>query len=257
MEVHFDLGGKVAVVTGGCGGIGFTLAKALAEAGAETVIVDIKKLQGKQVAHSIKNEGGKVSFVQVDVSKKSSVDKMVKKVLDTFGKIDILINCAGVIIRKPTLETTERDWDWTIDINMKGLFMCCQGFGRQMIKQGRGKIINISSLAATFVINDRVAYCGSKAGVSQITISLALEWGKHGVYVNAIAPGVIQSPLNQAYINTHPRIEGVIEKIPLGRLGNPDDLVGTALFLASSASDYLTGQTIYVDGGYTLGCMVW
>ena len=257
MELHADLDGKVAIVTGGIGGIGLAFAKALANSGAETIIVDIRTSQGKTITKAIRDDGGKASFVQVDVSKKSSVDKMVRKVVGTFKKIDILINCAGVIIRKPATETTEKDWDWTIDINMKGLFMCCQEVGKQMIKQGRGKIINISSLGATFALNDRAVYCASKAGVSQITRTLALEWGKYGVCVNAIAPGVIRTPLNEAYIKSHPRIKETIQKIPLERLGKPEDLVGTALFLASDASDYLTGQTVYVDGGYTLGCMVW
>lgn len=257
MEFHVDFKGKVSVVTGGVGGIGLTLAKALVRSGAETVIVDLKEAEGNKVAESMKGEGTKISFVQVDVSDKRSVEAMAEKVLGTFGRVDILVNCAGVIVRKPALETTERDWDWTVDINMKGLFMCCQAFGKQMIKQGRGKIVNISSLGEGFGLYNRVPYCGSKAGVSQMTKVLAMEWGEHGVYVNAIAPGVIQTQLNETYIKTHPRIKEVVQKVPLARLGKPEDLVGAALFLASDASDYLTGQTIYVDGGYTLGCMVW
>ena len=236
--------------------MGVHFARALSEAGAATVITDIKPVEAAADLKA-KQDGEKITYLPADVSQKGSVEEMVKKVLEAHGRIDILMNCAGVIVRKPALETTERDWDWTIDINMKGLFMCCQEAGKQMIKQGKGKIVNISSLGATYALNDRAVYCASKAGVSQITRTLALEWGKYGVYVNAIAPGVIRTPLNAAYIETHRQIDGVVGKIPLGRLGKPEDLVGTALFLASDASDYLTGQTIYVDGGYTLGCLVW
>ncbi len=256
MDLQFMLKGKVAIVTGGTGGMGVYFAKALSDAGAETIITDIKPLDS-ETALKAKQDGGKITYIRADVSQKSSVEELVKKVLDMYKRIDILMNCAGVIVRKPALETTERDWDWTIDINMKGLFMFCQAAGKQMINQGRGKIVNISSLGATYALNDRAVYCTSKAGVSQITRTLALEWGKHGVYVNAIAPGVIRTPMNEAYIKTHGKIDEVIGKIPLGRLGKPEDLIGTALFLASDASDYLTGQTLYCDGGYTLGCLVW
>lgn len=258
MNFFSDLVGKVAVVTGGNQGIGLTLANTLAKAEAQIIIVNRRPSEGEEAAKSIRETGGSAISIPADVTKRKSIKEMVEKTLERYGKIDVLVNCAGMIVRKPATETTEEDWDWTMDINLKGLFLCCQAVGEQMIRQRRGKIINISSMMATLGSINRAPYCASKAGVTQLTRALALEWAKYGIYVNAIAPGIIRTSLNDAYLKSNPeREEKVIRKIPLGRFGKPEELAGIALFLASDASDYLTGQTIYVDGGYTLGCMDW
>ena len=258
MLSYFDLSEQVAIVTGGSQGIGFTLAKTLASAGAEIVIVNRRAPEGEAAAQSIRQGGGSAISIPADISQKKSVEEMVGKTLDRHGKIDVLVNDAGVIFRRAAEETEEKEWNLTMDINLKGLFFCCQAVGKQMIKQERGKIINLSSVGATFGLNNRAAYNASKAGISQLTKSLALEWARHGIYVNAIGPGIVRTTLNAAYIDGDPgRKQKMIQKIPLGRFGRPEDLSGIVLFLASSASDYLTGQTIYVDGGYTLGCLDW
>lgn len=258
MKLYFDLSGKVVIVTGGSQGIGLTLAKTLAKAGAQIVIVNRRPSEGEAAAKGIREAGGSAISIPADVSKKKSVEEMVEKTLERYGRIDALVNCAGVIVRKSAIETTERDWDWTMDINLKGLFLCCQAIGKQMIQQKRGKIINISSVAASFGLMNRAPYCASKAGVAQLTRALALEWAKYGICINAIGPGIIRTSLSDAYIKSdQERCEKMIQKIPLGRFGKPEDLAGITLFLASDASDYLTGQTLYVDGGYTVGCMDW
>ncbi len=258
MPSYFDLRGQVAIVTGGNQGIGLTLAKALAGVGAQVVIVNRRTPEGEAAAQTIQEEGGSAIAIPADISQKKSVEEMVGKTLNLYGKIDILVNNAGVIVRKPAEETEEKDWDSTMAINLKGLFFCCQAVGKQMMKQKKGKIINLSSVAATFGLKNRASYNASKAGVSQLTKSLALEWAKYGICVNAIGPGIIRTALNEAYIESDPiKKQKMIQKIPLERFGKPEDLSGIVVFLASPASDYLTGQTIYVDGGYAIGCLDW
>jgi len=258
MPSYFDLSRQVAIVTGGSQGIGLTLAKSLASVGAQIVVVNRRAPEGEAAAQGIKQEGGSAISIPADISQKKSVEEMVGKTLKRYGRIDILVNNAGVIVRKPAEETEEKDWDLTMGINLKGLFFCCQVVGKQMIKQKKGKIINLSSVAATFGLKNRAPYNASKAGVSQLTKSLALEWAKYGINVNAIGPGIIRTALNEAYIDSDPeKKRKMIQKIPLGRFGKPEDLSGIVIFLASPASDYLTGQTIYVDGGYSIGCLDW
>ena len=258
MNSYFDLSKKVSIVTGGSRSIGRRLAEALARAKSNVVIVNRNTSEGEKAAQEIRESGGSAISIPADVSKKASAEGMVKKTLEHYGRIDVLVNCAGVIVRKPAIETTEKDWDWTMNVNLRGLFFCCRSVGEQMIQQKAGKIINISSVAATLGLMNRVPYNASKAGVTQLTRSLAIEWGKYGICVNAIGPGIIKTSLNASYIESDPeRRERVIRKIPFGRFGRAEDLAGVTLFLASSASDYLTGQTLYVDGGYTLGCMDW
>jgi len=258
MNTYFDLSNKVSIVTGGSRSIGLELATVLANAGSDIVIVNRNASEGDEAARKIRENGSSAISIPADVSSKDAIEEMVEKTLKQYGRIDVLVNCAGVIVRKPAIETTEKDWDYTMEINLKGLFLCCRAVGKQMIQQKRGKIINISSVAATFGLMNRAPYCASKAGVTQLTRALSMEWATYGICVNAIGPGIIRTVLNDPYIKSDPeRYEKMINKIPLGRFGKPEDLAGAALFLASNASDYLTGQTLYVDGGYMAGCMDW
>lgn len=258
MNTYFDLSKKVSIVTGGSRSIGLALATVLANAGSDVVIVNRNASGGDEAARKIRENGSSAISIPADVSRKDAIEEMVEKTLEQYGRIDVLVNCAGVIVRKPAIETTEKDWDYTMGINLKGLFLCCRAVGKQMIQQKRGKIINISSVAATFGLMNRAPYCASKAGVTQLTRALSLEWATYGICVNAIGPGIIRTVLNDPYIKSDPeRYEKMIQKIPLGRFGKPEDLAGAALFLASNASDYLTGQTLYVDGGYAVGCLDW
>ena len=249
----FDLTGKVAIITGGNRGIGFAIAKGLATAGATVVIANRNADEGQKAAGTIKSEGFKAMAVQTDVSGKPSVGNLVKSVIDEFKQIDILVNSAGVIQRGPVEDFTEEQWDYIININLKGLFFCCQLVGKEMIKQKRGKIINISSNVSEVIQSLRVVYAVSKAGVSHLTRGLALEGAKYNINVNAIGPGPTITELNKQYFKDNPAdLQERIDSIPMARVGDPLDHVGAAIFLASDASDYVTGQTLLVDGGSTI-----
>ena len=249
----FDLKEKVAIVTGGNRGIGFAVAGGLAKAGAAVVIANRNAEAGQKAAHAIKNNGFMASSVPTDVSEKSSVANLVTRVMEDFGCIDILVNSAGVIDRGPVEDFSEAQYDYIMDINLKGLFFCCQLIGIEMIKQGRGKIINISSNVSEVIQAGRVVYAASKAGVSHLTRGLALEWAKHNINVNAIGPGPTITELNRKYFEDNPAdLQERIDSIPMARVGDPQDLVGAAIFLAGDASNYVTGQTLLVDGGSTL-----
>ena len=249
----FDLKEKVAIVTGGNRGIGFAIAGGLAKAGATVVIANRNADAGKKAALSIRNDGFSATSISADVAQKKSVENLVARVLEDFGRIDILVNSAGVIDRGPVENFTEEQYDYIMDINLKGLFFCCQLVGKEMIKHGRGKIINISSNVSQVIQAGRVVYAASKAGVSHLTRGLALEWAKYNINVNAIGPGPTITELNKKYFEENPAdLQERIDSIPMARLGDPIDLVGAAIFLASDASNYVTGQTLLVDGGSTL-----
>ncbi len=249
----FDLTGKVAIITGGNRGIGFAIAGGLATAGAAVVVANRTVEEGQQAANALKAQGMQAMAVQTDVSEKSSVDHLVKTVMDECNQIDILVNSAGVIQRGPVEDFTEEQWDYIIDINLKGLFFCCQRVGKEMIKRKKGKIINISSNVSEVIQNLRVVYAVSKAGVSHLTKGLALEWAGYNINVNAIGPGPTITELNKKYFEENPHdLQERIDSIPMARVGDPLDHVGAAIFLASDASDYVTGQTLLVDGGSTI-----
>jgi len=250
----FDLSGKVAIVTGGNQGIGLALSRGLATAGATVVIANRRQAEGQAAAEALQKEGLKAVAVATDVSNESSIANLVKKVITDFGRIDILVNNAGVIVRKPAEDISWQDWDHIMDTNLKGVFFCCQQVGREMIKQGKGKIINISSDASQRATPERSVYAASKAGVSHLTRCLALEWAKYNINVNAIGPGPTITPLNRKYYGENPeRVKQVIESIPKGRMGDTSDYVGAVVFLASEASDFVIGQTLLVEGGTTIG----
>ena len=245
-----NLKGKAGIVTGVSRGLGKGIATGLAQAGADLAITsrDLEKIE--RVAEEIKRWGGEVLPLQVNVTKKEDIDRMVKKTLERFGKIDFLFNNAGRITRVPSEDFSERDWDEEINVNLKGTFLCCQAVGRVMIKQKRGKIINISSIASFIGGKNIPAYVASKGGVSQLTKSLASDWAKYNIRVNAIGPGYFMTDLTEALRRDPQRFSAINARIPLGRWGEPEDLAGIAVFLASDASDYITGQTIFVDGGW-------
>jgi len=249
----FDLKEKVAIVTGGNRGIGFAIAGGLAGAGAAVVIANRNAEAGHKAVDAIRGNGFTATSVPTDVSEKYSVENLVTQVMEDFNRIDILVNSAGVIDRGPVEDFTEEQYDYIMDINLKGLFFCCQLIGKEMIKQGKGKIVNISSNVSEVIQAGRVVYAASKAGVSHLTRGLALEWAKYNINVNAIGPGPTITELNRKYFEENPQdLQERIDSIPMARIGDPMDLVGAAIFLASDASNFVTGQTLLVDGGSTL-----
>ena len=249
----FNLSGKLAIVTGGARGIGLAIAEGLASAGATTVIADVLVDLAKQSADKLRTQGLKAGSLFVDVTKRASVQHMAAEVLGEFGHIDVLVNCAGILVRKPIEEVTDEDWNAMMDVNLRGIFLCSQIVGLEMIKRKQGKIINISSNISQVLQPLRGVYAVTKAGVSHLTRVMALEWAPHHLNVNAIAPAPTMTDLNKPYFAAHPDDLGKrLQSIPLGRLGTPGDYVGAAIFLASQASDFVTGQTLFVDGGSNL-----
>lgn len=244
------LQGKVAIVTGGAAGIGKAAALAMASEGADIVIADIDLPSGQKAADEVKATGHRAIAVKVDVSSSTQVNQMVKDTLKAFGKIDVLVNSAGIDNITPFEDVTEATWDRVVGIDLKGIFLCSQAVGREMIKQKRGKIINIVSTAGHRAVPGHTPYCASKGGALQLTRIAAIEWAKHGIRVNSISPGVTQTALVDQLVKTSPDfLKGREKMIPLGKINQPKDIVDTILFLASSESDMITGQDIVVDGG--------
>lgn len=249
----FDLSDKTAVVTGGNSGIGYAIAEGLARHGARVVIVNRREAHGSMAAERIVAQGFAAEAIPADVSRAESVARVVASVIERHGAIDILVNSAAVIVRKPAEELTEDEWDLVMNVNLRGAFLCCRDVGRHMISRQQGKIINVSSNVSEVVQSLRSVYCVSKAGLSHLTRALALEWAPHHVTVNAIGPGPTMTELNRRYFEEHPDdLRQRIGTIPMARIGAPWDHVGAAIFLASAASDYVTGQTLIVDGGLNL-----
>jgi len=244
------LDGKIAIVTGGSRGLGRGMALALAEAGADVVVASRTLSALKEVSQEIEDKGRKSLSVELDVCNLSSINQMVDKVLDEFGRIDILVNNAGMNIRKPAVEVTEEDWDKIVNTNLKGAFFCAQAVGKVMIKQKRGKIINIGSLTSKIALPNMAPYAATRGGILQLTKSLAVEWAKYNINVNAIAPGYFKTGQTAPLFADKKWVEETLKKIPLGRTGVVEDLGGIVVFLASEASDYITGQMIFVDGGW-------
>ena len=251
--MKIELKGKVAVVTGAGRGIGKAIAKVLAEAQASVVVNDIDLEAASEVAKQIESSGGNALALKGDVRKGEEVNRMVEITVQKLGGIHLLVNNAGVILRKPAEEISEEEWDKVIEINLRGTFLCAQAAAKAMMKEGKGgRIINLSSIMGGVALPPRAAYCASKGGIIALTKDLAAEWAKHGITVNAIAPGWTVTEMTQSYFSQEPVRQFLLERIPLNRLGKPEDIAHLTVFLASDYADYITGQTIYVDGGWTV-----
>ncbi|MEW6666756.1 MAG: glucose 1-dehydrogenase [Thermodesulfobacteriota bacterium] len=248
----FDLHGKTAMVTGGNRGLGEVAAMALAKAGADVAVCGRKKQDLDRVCSAIQSLGRKSGAFILDVTSKQSVHEGVKRILLEFGKMDILVNNAGVNYRVPVLEFPEEEWDLILKTNLKGYFLVAQAVAPHMIEKGYGKVINMSSILGTVALPNQVAYASAKGGVDQMTKVMALEWAKKGVRVNAIGPTYFETELVAQLRNDPERFQFINERTPMGRWGYPPELEGIIIFLASQASDFITGQTIYIDGGWTI-----
>jgi NAD(P)-dependent dehydrogenase (short-subunit alcohol dehydrogenase family) len=254
MSYVFDLTGKVAVVIGGSGGIGQKLAVALADFGADVVVSSrtLEKLEA--VANEIRGLNRKALAIAADITDQASVSAMVDRVVKEFGHIDVLINAAGLTVRKTAEEISVAEWEKVLDNNARGTFICCQAVGRIMIKQRSGKIINVSSIRGRYgTAIGGVAYGPSKGAVDALTRTLALEWAQYNIYVNAIAPALVITELTKPLLSDANRVKVITAPIPIHRLAELDDLIGPVILLASNASNYMTGQIIYIDGGMSAG----
>ena len=247
------LDGKVAIVTGAGSGIGRAVAIAAAEAGADCVPTELPERMADldPLCDEIREMGRRVLPMPLRLPDRSSIDALVVKTVHGMDRVDILVNNAGVNIPREALEVTEEDWDRVLDVNLKGLFFLSQRVAREMIHTGGGKIVNMASQNGVIGYYNRAAYCSSKAGVVNLTRVLAIEWAKHQINVNAVGPTFILTPLTQSTFDDPVLREDLLSRIPLGRVGQPEDVVGAVVFLASPAADLITGHTLLVDGGWT------
>ena len=248
---EFDLTGKVAIVTGAGRGMGRYMALDLARYGADVVLCSRTRAELEDVAGQIEAMGRRALAVVADVCRLPDIEQMTAETLQRFGKIDVLVNNAGMNIPQWAEEVTEEAWDRIMNVNVKGVFFCAQTVGKVMIRQQRGKIINVSSQSGSVGLIKRSAYCSSKGAVNQLTRVLALEWGKHNICVNALAPTFVETPMTRPMLSEQSFHEYVMGNILLGRLCKPEDLTGALIYLASDASNMVTGHILHIDGGWT------
>ena len=249
----FDLSEKVALVTGGAGGIGAALSRGLAEFGADVVVVDLDLQAARELASDIEASGAQCLPILADLTDPQDIERMIEQVVVRFGRIDVLVNNAGCNVRKPALEITEADWDKVLDINLKAVFFCTRAVGASMVEQNSGRIINIASVMAMVgspTYQQVVPYASSKGGVVSMTRAFATEWAQHNILVNAIVPGPVSTPLVKKMHADPAKRDAILKMVPLGRFAEPEELVGPTVFLASRASDYVTGHVLCVDGGW-------
>ncbi len=246
----FDLSGKVAVVIGGTTGIGHALSLGLADAGADVIASSRRSEEVEKTAAELEAKGRRSLRLTSDVKDRASIVALRDRTLAEFGKVDILINCAGTTKRGPTLTFGEDDWNHILETNLTGTLRGCQVFGETMLAAGYGRIVNIASLSTFVALNEVAAYAASKAAVASLTKSLAVEWSRHGVLVNAIAPGVFRTDLNTKLLDETGRGKEFLLRTPMGRFGKTDELVGAAIYLASDAASFVAGEVITVDGGF-------
>ena len=246
----FDLAGRVAVVTGGTSGIGLSLTRGLAAAGADVVPMSRRREQVDAAADAVEALGRRSARIAADVGDRKSLEAALKQTLEELGQVDILVNCAGITKRTPTLDVSDEEWHSIIETNLTGTLRACQVFGRHMLERGYGRIINIASLASFVGLFEVAAYTASKSGVAGLTRALAVEWGKRGVNVNAIAPGVYRTALNAALLDGTERGKEFNLRTPLRRFGRIEELEGPCVFLASEAASFVNGEVLTVDGGF-------
>jgi NAD(P)-dependent dehydrogenase (short-subunit alcohol dehydrogenase family) len=249
----FDLNGKTAIVTGGGNGLGHGYSINLAKAGATVIVLGRNEFKLKATVEEIKAFGGNAVSIQSDIASVGSIKETVKSIIEKFEKIDILVNNAGTEIAEPVFEVTEEHFDTIMNVNIKGTYMMAKEVAAYMAKEKSGKIINIASLGSFIGLTDSTVYCSSKGAVMQFTKALALELAQYNIQVNAIAPGYFLTEMTQPFFDDEEHSEWIKKRIPLGYVGTEAELAGTAIFLASKASDYITGQTILVDGGWMAG----
>jgi NAD(P)-dependent dehydrogenase (short-subunit alcohol dehydrogenase family) len=247
---RLELNGKVAVVIGGTSGIGLAIAKGMAEAGADVVPTSRRADQVEAAAAEIEKRGRRSIRITSDVSDRVSLQRVLDESINAFGKVDVLVNSAGRTKRAPTLDFSEEDWNSILDTNLTGTLRSAQVFGRHMLERGSGSIINIASLSTFVALYEVAAYSASKAAVASLTKSLAIEWSQRGVRVNAIAPGVFRTPLNEKLLDETERGREFLLRTPMKRFGNVEELAGAAIFLASDAASFVSGEILSVDGGF-------
>ena len=242
---------KVAIITGARRGIGFGVAEEMAKEGATVIISDIDEKECQKSCKILKQKYKiKTLAIKCDVSNQDEVNNLISQTVKKFKRVDILVNNAGVVVQKPFIQTTEKDYDFTLDINLKGMFFCSQAATKQMIKQKKGKIISMTSIAGLVGFGNIAAYSASKGGIIALTRELALDLAKHNINVNAIAPGIIKTNMTAAMLKDKKTKAGLLAQTPLGRVGLPKDIGRATVFLASNDSDFITGQTLAVDGGW-------
>jgi len=248
-----DLKNKVAIVTGARRGMGRAHALALARAGAKVVVADISQEECEKVVQEIEKSKGEAVAVKCDVTKKEEVDQMIETAVKKWGKLDILVNNAGICQFKPFLDMTEKDWELTLNINLKGYFLCAQAAAKEMVKQKSGAIVNIASVAMGQVgvgFPNLTHYCASKGGIGGMSEAMAIELAPYGIRVNVVSPGVIDTPMIDPVKQDKASMEGILARVPLHRVGKPEEVANAVVFLASDESSYMTGATVVVDGGW-------